>query len=102
MTTALVGGGEGGCDATADLLTSNSFLLVAAAPSLHGSGALRAEPFALGGLGQTHTAVVEPLNGTLKQRDGNTGKHHSDQLHVFLNYMFFFFFILTTFKIVDI
>lgn len=61
--------GEGGYDARANLLT---LLLVAAAPPLHGSGALRAEPLPFGGLGQTHTAVVEPLNGTLQQGDDNT------------------------------
>lgn len=66
------GVGRGCYDVRADLLTSDPCLLVAAAPPLHGSGALRAEPLSLGGLGQTHTAVVEPLDGTLQQEDGNT------------------------------
>lgn len=42
---------------------------MAAAPPLHGSGTLRTEPFSLGSLGQTHTAVVEPLDGTLQRHD---------------------------------
>lgn len=41
-------------------------LFVAAAPPLHGRRTLRAVPFPLGSLGETHAAVVEPLDGTLE------------------------------------
>lgn len=43
---------------------------MAAAPPLHGSRALGAEPLPFGCLGQAHTAIVEPLNGALETEPG--------------------------------
>lgn len=40
-------------------------LFVAAASPLHGGRTLRTVPLPLRSLGQTHAAVVEPLDGTL-------------------------------------
>ena len=48
---------------------------MAAASPLHGGRALGTVPLPLGSLGQTHTAVVEPLDGTLRtQRPGQDRK----------------------------
>lgn len=44
-------------------------LFVAAASPLHGGRTLRTVPLPLGSLSQAHTAVVEPLDGTLEGTD---------------------------------
>lgn len=44
-------------------------LFVATAPPLHGGRALRTVPLPLRSLGQTDAAVVEPLDGTLKNNN---------------------------------